>query len=300
MADAQKTDSADLSALINLAHETQSRLTGMHQSMHLLFLTESALLRANILSDARYQSDLRLEKFGQKSYSQNEEDGIIDEIFRRIGTDSRTFFEFGVGNGLENNTLNLLVQGWTGGWIEVDKASAANIKRLFGDVMKQGRLKLAESMVDRDNINDLIKYLGLPRNLDLLSIDIDGNDYHVWEAIDVVEPRAVVIEYNAKFPPPTRWVLAYNPQHGWDGSDQFGASLESMTELAQRKGYRLVGCNMTGSNAFFVRADLAAGKFEDPPTAKNFYHPARYFLTPGFVSGHAAGFGKGMPPDQLR
>jgi hypothetical protein len=93
--------------------------------------------------------------------------------------------------------------------------------------------------------------------------------------------------------------MAYDPLHKWDGTDQYGASLESLTALGLKKGYRLVGCSVVGSNAFFVRADLAADHFEEPATAANFYHPARYFLTPSYASGHAPGFGKGLPPDAV-
>jgi hypothetical protein len=100
----------------------------------------------------------------------------------------------------------------------------------------------------------------------------------VWQAIDAIQPRVVVIEYNARFPPPMEWVMAYDPEHGWDGTDQFGASLESLTALASQKGYALVGCSITGVNAFFVRTPLAHGKFVQPETAECLYQPARYDL----------------------
>ena len=96
------------------------------------------------------------------------------------------------------------------------------------------------------------------------------------------------IEYNAKFRPPTDWVVDYDPAHVWNGTDQFGASLQSMAALGERKGYRLVGCNITGVNAFFVKDALAQGRFAAPDTAA-LYQPARYFLTSAFVSGHPAG-----------
>jgi hypothetical protein len=147
-----------------------------------------------------------------------------------------------------------------------------------------------EAMVDRDNVDDLIRGLALPHNLDLLSIDIDGNDYHVWEAITIIEPRVVVIEYNAKFRLPMWWVMDYDPTHRWDGSDRFGASLESLADLGRRKGYRLVGCNILGANAFFVRSGLAEHAFASPPDTAALYQPARYFLLPAFVSGHPAGY----------
>jgi len=106
----------------------------------------------------------------------------------------------------------------------------------------------------------------------MLSIDIDGNDYWVWEAITCIDPRVVVIEYNAKFPPPLEWIMPYNPDHIWDGSDLHGASLKALEKLGIRLGYQLVGTNMNGRNAFFVKSGLAKDRFPQPATAENLYH----------------------------
>ena len=249
--------------------------------------------RDRILAGPRYDDPLRLERHGAKVYSQNEEDGIVTEILRRIGVTGRTFWEFGVQDGTENNTLYRLVDGWRGAWIEGSPADVAKIRERFAAAITDGRLKVREGLVDRDNVNALAAELGLPRELDLLSIDIDGNDYHVWEALDAVAPRAVVIEYNPKLPPPTRWVMRYDPSHAWDGSDQYGASLAALAALGERKGYRLVACNITGSNAFFVRQDLAGGKFPAAADPAYYYQPHRAWLTPTFWNVSPVGFGKG-------
>jgi len=199
---------------------------------------------------------------------------------------NRQFLEFGIGDGLENNTRYLLEQGWSGAWIEGYPDHVASVERGFRNRIAAGNLRVRHAVVDRDNIEGLIAGFALPRDLDLLSVDIDGNDYFVWEAITAVEPRVVVIEYNAKFPPPMRWVMPYNAAHAWDGSDQFGASLESLAGLGLSKGYQLVGCNITGSNAFFVRSGLAEGRFAEPADAVRLYQPARYYLSPALISGH--------------
>ena len=248
-----------------------------------------------LLASARYADPARLERSGFKAYSQNDEDGMLAEIFRRIGSTNRLFVEIGVENGLENNTLYLLHNGWRGGWIECDDRCIEEIRNAFQEPLADATLRLGHARVDRANVNALISDFRLPREIDLLSIDIDGNDYHVWQAITSVEPRVVVIEYNARFVPPTRWVMPYNAAHVADRNDYFGASLASFAELGAAKGYALVGCNITGSNAFFVRKDLALGKFQEPPSAENFYHPARYFLTPAFVSGHPPRYGRSAP-----
>lgn len=146
---------------------------------------------ARTLSEPKYNDPLRLELYGHKCYSQNDEDGIIQEIFRRIGTTNRIFVEFGVGEGLENNSLFLLKQGWKGLWIDGSPQNAAAINTGFADPIARNQLCFKESFITKDNINELIGgyFTG---EIDMLSVDIDGNDYYVWQAIDVVSPRGAV------------------------------------------------------------------------------------------------------------
>lgn len=103
----------------------------------------------------------------------------------------------------------------------------------------------------------------------------------LWKAINSVSPRVVIIEYNAMFPPSHEWVMPYNASHLWDGgtvgaSDNMGASLKSLELLGEILGYRLVGTNVNGLNAFFVRKDLAKDLFVSPPSAEKLYNPSRY------------------------
>lgn len=247
-----------------------------------------------ILSDKKYDNALRLEKYGFKCFSQNEEDGIIHEIFNRIGVANRMFFEFGVEVGLENNTHLLLNQGWEGAWIDGSQNNLNFIMSKFASAISTGKLRAYQSFVSRENINQIISELALPEEIDIISIDIDGNDYYVFEAIQNLRPRVVVIEYNAKFPPPIKWVMKYNPEFKWSGTSYFGASLSSMTIMAEKKGYTLVGTNITGSNAFYVRNDLVSGKFCEPLTPENLYNPARYQFSTvwnAFPTGHQSDFG---------
>jgi hypothetical protein len=260
---------------------------------------------AALLAEPQYADPRRLERFGFKGYSQQDEDGIIQEIFRRIGVTDQCFVEVGVGHGLENNTVYLLQQGWSGLWLDADQDRCNAIKKLFAAPLAAGNLQLAQAIVNAENINSLIAGAGLGRldgtgaagEIDLLSIDIDGNDYHVLEAVlnaGKLSPRVMVIEYNARFRPPVSLVQPYDPLYSWDGSDYFGASLCALHKLAQQKGYALVGTNLTGVNAFFVRRDLAGEHFYPDADPAPLYNPARYRLIPGFDNGHRSNYGAYM------
>ena len=235
------------------------------------------------ISKKRMEDPLFLEQFGYKVYSQNDEDGIITEIFNRIGTTNKVFIEFGVENGLECNGHFLLHKGWSGLWIEGSSDCCKAINKLFSTPIKNGKLKIINAFIDKNNINSLIGGF-VDGVIDLLSIDIDGNDYWVWESINCIQPRVVIIEYNAKFPPDYEWIMKYDKNNIWEKDDNQGASLKSLELLGRRLGYQLVGTNFSGINAFFVRQDIAQNLFAIPATAENLYNPARWDIR--YISGH--------------
>lgn len=232
-----------------------------------------------LLCAVKYENPKKLNRYEHKVFSQSGEDGIIAEIFKRIGVTNRIFAEFSPGDGLENNTLYLLTLGWKGCWIERDAKRVDAIMQHMRPKIAEGSLSVQQQVVTAENIESLFATAPLPPEFDLLSIDIDGNDYWVWEKIQRFSPRAVVIEYNAAFPASCDWVMEYNPESAWDGDIYFGASLRALERLGKRKGYKLVGCTLAGTNAFFVRDDLAGGHFLEPFTAENHYEPPRYYLT---------------------
>ena len=236
----------------------------------------------------RHADAKRLARFEHQVFSQGGEDGIIREIFRRIGETDRTFVELGVGNGLENNTAFLLLQGWSGLWLEGSRKNCAAIRESFAQEIHQSKLELAEALITRENAAELILARMPSPTFDLLSIDVDRNTYHVWSALDALRPRVVVVEYNAVFPGDMIWTVDYSPDKPWNGTMYFGASLKALEQLGSRLGYKLVGCDMAGTNAFFVRGDLCADKFCEPFTAENHYEPVRYFLHAR--AGHRAAF----------
>lgn len=242
-----------------------------------------------IKTDGQYRDPRNLIPFGSKIYSQSDEDGIIREIFNRIGVTNKTFVEFGIGNGLENNTLSLLFQDWNGLWIDASQKSITLIRKHFANIINTGQLKLTQSFITRENINTLIANGIHAPEIDLLSIDIDGNDYHILDAITCVHPRVIVIEYNAKFTPPVLYCMDYNERHMWEKDDCYGASLKFLEVQLNQKGYDLVGCNISGVNAFFIRKELVSDYFLAPFTAENHYEPPRYYLS-GYFAGHPASY----------
>lgn len=246
-------------------------------------------LRRHLHQNPRYQDPRKLNRYEAQVFSQSGEDGILGEIFRRIGTANRFFVEFGTESGLENNTTCLLNRGWSGAWIEGDPDAARAVRGTFRALLDKGVLAFRNAKVTAENIEGLFGELGVPETFDLMSVDIDGNDYWVWRAVRRYRPRVVVIEYNATFPPDMKWVMKYDPDYVWPETTYFGASLKSMECLGREKGYRLVGCSYTGVNAFFVHEDLVGEHFLEPFTAENHYEPPRYHLIRR--TGHKRGFG---------
>jgi hypothetical protein len=230
------------------------------------------------IAKPRHADPKRLLRYGFKTYSQNDEDGIIQEIFRRTGAVTRTFVEFGVERGVECNSAKLLVEGWRGLWIEAQPDNVEAMRGRFAPFLQSGKLTLKQSLVSAENIDALLADAGMEGEIDLLAIDIDYNDYWVWKAVTAVRPRAVVIEYNASLRPPLSLTVPYDPQGRWDGSNFYGASLEALVRLGGQKGYRIVGCSIAGVNAFFVRDDLCGNKFLEPATAAEHYEPPRHFF----------------------
>jgi hypothetical protein len=218
------------------------------------------------LARALASDPLLITPYGWSGYSQNDEDGIVQEIFRRIGTTSRRFVEFGAGDCLENTGTYLILSGWRGTWIEASIVEVRNIQRHFAPYIAGGDLALRQAFVTPEKVNELIT----SDEIDLLVIDIDGNDYYVWEALKA-RPRVVMIEYNATFRPPAAVVQEYAAKPFWHGENFYGASLVALEQLGQKKGYCLVGCNYVGTNAFFVLEDLVGEMFSAPFTAEHHY-----------------------------
>lgn len=224
----------------------------------------------------RVFSRANLNAYERKVFSQNGEDGILRELFRRIGTTGKFFVEFGVEDGLECNTANLSRRhAWSGVLIDGSPEKFLQLERNYA---AYPAVKRIEAFITRENIAALFESAGVPQTFDLLSIDIDGNDYWIWEALANYKPRVIVIEYNATRPPPERWVMEYNPEHRWLEDGYMGASLASLEALGKRLGYALLGTDEKGVNAFFLRSDLVELSRFPVKTAAEAYHRNGYGL----------------------
>lgn len=194
-------------------------------------------------------------------YSQWGEDGIIEYLVSHADIPNRVFVEFGVQDYSEANTRFLLKRrNWKG--LVLD-SSVANVRKIRRDTISEMfDVTSVAATVTAENINGLLSAAGLQGDIGLLSVDIDGNDYWVWRAIDVISPRIVVCEYNSVFGNEHAITVPYDS--GFDRVAAhhsklfFGASLPALRQLAEEKGYAFVGCNTSGVNAFFVRRDCVA------------------------------------------
>lgn len=194
-----------------------------------------------------------LREWESGTYSQFGEEGVLAGIFEAIGVRQRYCVEFGAKDGEAiSNTANLRKnEGWDSLLME-------------GDPAWQGRGVRTE-FVTAENVNGLFAKYGVPPEFDLLSIDVDGNDYWIWRAIDDYSPRVVVVEYNIFFGLDVAKTIRYRPDHTWDGSTYHGASLAALVKLGDAKGYSLVHTESWSPNAFFVRrSELPAGYVERP------------------------------------
>ena len=233
-----------------------------------------------------YRERLRQREIGL--YSQNGEDGLLLYLFSQIGTTNKTLVEFGVESGRECNAANLLLHfGWNGLLMDGSEENMASGRRWYE---AQGlehidRITLKQCFVTTENINGVISDSGISGEIDLLSIDIDGNDYWLWDAIEVINSRVVVVEYNSVFGPSRSMTVCYDPaftrfskhRSGW----YHGASLSALAKLGERKGYALVGADSMGCNAFFVRQDVLRGDLDTMTPEEAFYaQPKRVRIAP--------------------
>ncbi len=208
---------------------------------------------------------------GFRCYSQFDEDGIILYVLSMIGFQSRSVVEICCGTGDECNATNLILNHGFQGFLFDGDPTKLKIAKDFFRAKKDCLLTppaIQQAWITRDNINALLVDIGVSGEVDLLSLDIDGNDYYVWEAIDAISPRLCVFETQNIIPGDRSLTIRYDPEFDCfskqgPAQDYRGVSLAAMKKLSARKGYRFIGCHKHGFNAFFLRNDVAPGLFPE-------------------------------------
>lgn len=203
--------------------------------------------------------DLKIKDSEFKVFSQSGEDGIIQYLINNIKIPNKIFIEFGVENYLESNTRFLALNDYWSGLI-ID-GSVDNINFIKKDpIYWRCNIKAEHSFITKENINSIISKSGIVGEIGLLSIDIDGNDYWVFEAIDTVKPAIVVAEYNSFFGSKRKVTVPYKSDFIRSKAHfshiYYGASIAALSDVANKKGYKLVASNLSGNNVFYVREDL--------------------------------------------
>lgn len=184
-------------------------------------------------------------------FSQSGEDGVIAKIFERIEPTNKYAVEFGGGTQINNSNVRHLFAdlGWKGLLLEGDEKLVKASQEVYAD---NPNVTSLHQWVYPGNIETIFEDNQVPRDLDLLVIDIDSNDYWCWRALQDYRPKVLLIEVNGLWKPPIRFVIEYNPFAYWDYGDIYGASLQSLYELGKKKGYELLYMTKNGVNAFFV------------------------------------------------
>jgi hypothetical protein len=199
---------------------------------------------------------------GFRCFSQFEEDGLILFIMATMGIQSGVFLDLGSNDGINSNCANLALNfGWRGTFIDGNEEAITRGRSFYKSHPDTWLYppKFVCAMITRENINPLLIEASVPPDIDFMSIDIDGNDYWVWDAISVTSPKVVIIETHVEFGL-NNIVVPYDKDYVYPPAqhpEYFGASPVAMEKLARRKGYRLVGANRLGFNTIYVREGLA-------------------------------------------
>lgn len=250
----------------------------------------------------RSQADVPgLGRFEYSWLSQNGEDGIIRHLFDEIGFESRWLVEFGFG-AVQCNALRLMLKENFSGLLM--DGSAENVAYFNYAAERHGLdgVKAVQTFITRDNLQSLIKGNGVPREIDFLSLDVDGNDYWFWEELECITPRVVCIEYNAGLGPDLSLTVPYD-----DAFERFaqhpsgffhGASLAALETLGKRKGYYLIGCDSTGTNAFFLRDDVEIDGIT-ALTSREAFRPHANWLGRGISEAEQLDIMRSMPYEEV-
>jgi hypothetical protein len=238
---------------LKLAYKTVRRKIPSHTEALLLLLGQQMSRQVAVVPPNE-----SFRNVGFKVFSQWDEDGIIQYLISHLPMQNKTFIEFGVEDYEESNTRFLLLKDhWQGMVLDASESDIRFIQR--DKIYWEFDLQAKCAWITRENIDSLLKGAGFSEDIGLLSIDIDGNEYWIWEAIQSLRPRIVIIEYNSLFglkPVSVPYKENFHKLSAHYSGLYYGCSLAALHHLAKRKGYILVGSNVWGHNAFFIRSDV--------------------------------------------
>lgn len=191
-----------------------------------------------------------LSKFGRNITSEHGEDGILERIFDIIGESSKWCVELGALNGKHGSNVWHLIKEreWSGVLIEADRTYFEKLQQEYKDIQHAYCVNVFVSFEGEDSLDKIFARTPLPRTFDLFSLDIDGNEYHLWESLSHYRPRVMTVEFNPSIPNDVAFI---QPR---DMRIFQGSSLHALVELGRRKGYELIAANE--ANAFFVLKEL--------------------------------------------
>jgi len=265
----------------SLLKKARGHLPGLNQALNFAQgrFEQLKMNQGKILTQLnRGRASTRLQDYEFKVFSQWGEDGILQRLIDVVKLEERTFIEFGVEDFFESNCRFLLMNDNFSGFVmdgSSDNMNACKTSYFYWKYELQAR----QAFITRDNINELLAESGFGPDLAILSVDLDGVDYWVTEAIERFTPRILIHEYNAVFGSERKISVPYDPAFqrsaGHSSNLYWGASLGALTYLAEKRGYSLVGTNSAGCNAFYVRNDLLSDKLE-VLSAKSGYTESRY------------------------
>jgi hypothetical protein len=200
--------------------------------------------------------------YKRQVHSQSGEDGILEKIFETLEIKNGWYCEFGAGDGnWICNTRKLREEGWKGVLIEGDSASFNNLKNNYGTHPDVSIIESYISCEPGESLDDLLSNTDIPKDFDLLSIDVDGNDLWIWKSLKNYTPKVVVVEYNPHYNPTDSLTIKYDPNHRFNSDNYYGATAGAFNKLAEEIGYKLIG-STAGLNLFYCKKEIS-DKFKE-------------------------------------
>lgn len=237
------------------------------ENSYLRELDSVKILLGNIISENnKKKNESNISSYEFSIFSQWGDDGIIDYLINNLDIKNKSFIEFGVQDYTECNTKFLLMnKNWKG--LIIDESENLINKIKSSDIYWRFDITAIKSFITKNNINNIFKENNFVGPIGLLSIDIDGNDYWIWDSINCVDPEIVIIEYNSRLGSEKAITIPYREdferKKAHYSNIYYGASLKALINLGKKKNYIFIGCNSAGNNAYFIKSNLENSKIKE-------------------------------------